>query len=160
MMATDAQINQIEVLSAFAVNLSDFSSEVTAHSNAFVNLITEKLSELRLIQRKAEEICEEVSKERKAAFYAYSSVASSDNNALRKESLIDLEEAQDKEREAKRCLAVINQNVSVAHGLVVTMIDHTKQYSKEALATSEKGIAFLKQSQTTLEQYQSNSKKV
>ena len=58
-MATDAQINQIEVLSSFAVNLSDFSSEVTAHSNAFVNLITEKMSELRLIQKKAEEICNE-----------------------------------------------------------------------------------------------------
>lgn len=159
-MATDAQINQIEVLSSFAVNLSDFSSEVTAHSKAFVNLVTEKMSELRLVQKKAEEICASLSEQRRLAFNAYSKVASSDIPELRKAMLIVLEEAEEKEREAKHCLAIITQNVGVAHGLVVTMIDHTKQYSKEALVTSEKGIAFLKQSQTTLEQYQSNSKKV
>ena len=73
--------------------------------------------------------------------------------------LLKLEEAQKKEIEAKRCLAIIKENVGVAHGRVVCMIDQTKQYSMEAMATSEKGIAFLKQSQTTLEQYQSNSKK-
>lgn len=154
-MATDAQINQIEVLSSFAVNLSDFSSEVTAHSNAFVNLITEKMSELRLIQKKAEEICAAISEERKKAFHAYSEVASSDNNELRKKLLVKLEDAQDKEREAKRCLAVVLQNVGVAHGLVVDMIDHTKQYSKETMETSERGIVFLRQSQASLEQYKS-----
>ena len=58
-MAVDAQINQIDLLSSFAKNLADFSEEITAHSNAFVNLITEKMSELRLTQRKAEEIYNE-----------------------------------------------------------------------------------------------------
>lgn len=158
-MATDAQINQIEVLSSFAVNISDFSSEVTTHSNAFVNLITEKMSELRLIQKKAEEICAAISEQRKKAFHAYSEVASSDNHELRRQLQIILAEAEEKEREAKRCLSIITENVGVAHGRVVCMIDQTKQFSKEAMATSEKGIAFLKQSQTTLEQYQSNSKK-
>ena len=159
-MATDAQINQVEVLSSFAANLADFSEEVTAHSNAFVNLITEKLSELRVMQKKAEEICDQIVEQRKLAFYAYSAVASSDNHELRRKLLIELEDAQDLERDVKRCLSIINQNVGVAHGAVVSMIDNTKQFSKEANFNADKGITFIKKSQITLEQYKSNSKKV
>ena len=55
-MAADAQINQIEVLSSFAVGLANFSESVTGNSNAFVTLITEKMSELRLIEKKADEL--------------------------------------------------------------------------------------------------------
>ena len=158
-MATDAQINQIDVLSSFVKNLADFSEEITAHSNAFVNLITEKMSELRLTQRKAEEIYREICEQRKAIFYAYAKVASSENHELRNELRRKLQDAEEKERIAQRCFYTINRNVEVAHGVVVCMIDNTKQLSKDAAVGSEKGIAFVKKSQMALEQYKSNSKK-
>ena len=156
-MATDAQINQVEILSSFAANLADFSEEVKAHSNAFVNLITEKLSELRVMQKKANEICDDIAEQRKQAFYAYSEAASSENHELCRILLLRLEEVQEKERVAKRCVSIISDNVNVAHGAVVCMIDNTKLFSQNANVNAEKGIAFIKKSQVTLEQYKSKS---
>lgn len=159
-MASDAQINQIEVLSSFAVGLANFSESVTSDSNAFVILITEKLSELRVIEKKAEEICRQIEEQRKGLFHAYAKIAASEDSSLRNQMRVQLQDAEQKEREAKRLYTVIHQNVLVAHGAVTAMIDKTKQFNKESTNSVEKGIAFLKKSQASLEQYKANEKKV
>ena len=159
-MASDAQINQIEVLSSFAAGLANFSESITSNTNSFAVLITEKLSELRVIEKKADEICQQIEKRRKQIFEAYASVAGSDDNYMRNQLSVQLQDAEQKEREAKRLCALIHQNVLVAHGAVTAMIDKTKQFSKETTNNAEKGIAFVKKSQASLEQYKENEKKV
>ena len=157
-MALDAQINQIEVLTSFAVNLSNFSESVTGNSNAFITQITEKLSELRLTERKAEELCHQISSQRKQMFNDYAAIAASDNHEMRNRLLVALQDSEQKEREAKRCLSIIHQYVNVAHGAVIAMIDCTKQFNKDAANNAGKGISFLKLSQANLEKYKSNQK--
>ena len=159
-MASDAQINQIEVLSSFAAGLANFSESVTSNSTSFVILITEKLSELRLVEKKAEEICRQIEEQRKELFHSYAAVAASDDPSMRNQMRVALQDAEQKEREAKRLFAIIHQNVLVAHGAVTAMIDKTKQFNKETSNNVEKGIAFLKKSQANLEQYKINEKKV
>lgn len=159
-MASDAQINQIEVLSSFAVGLANFSESVAKNSNSFVILITEKLSELRLVEKKAEEICRQIEAERKQSFHAYADIAASGDPYLRRQMSVQLQDIEHKEREAKRLYAIIHQNVLVAHGAVTAMIDKTKQFNKEAANSVEKGRAFLKKSQANLEHYKANENKV
>lgn len=159
-MASDAQINQIEVLSSFAVGLANFSESVVGNSNAFVTLITEKMSELRLIEKKADEICRQIEAERKETFHDYAAIAGSDDHMMHNYMITQLQDTEQKEREAKRLLGIIHQNVLVAHGAVIAMIDKTKQFSKETTDNVEKGITFLKRSRTSLEEYKSNEKKV
>ena len=156
----DAQINRIELLSSFAGELAKFSQSVTSNSTAFVNLITEKLSELRLMERKAEEICYQLTEQRKQLFHDYAAIAGYDDNVLHNKSLVLLQDAEEKERIANRCLATIHQNVGIAHSAVITMIDCTKQFEKSTTNEVEKGLAFLKKSQTTLEQYKKTQKKL
>ena len=159
-MASDAQINQIEVLSSFAVGLANFSESITSNSNAFVVLITEKLSDLRLIEKKADDICQQIIEERKKLFHDYASIAGSDNHAMHNHMLSQLQDAEQKEREAKRLFAIIHQNVLVAHNMVITMIDRTKQFNKETTNNVEKGITFIKRSQASLEEYKSHEKSI
>lgn len=159
-MASDAQINQIEVLSSFAAGLANFSESVAGNSNAFVTLITEKLSELRLIEKKADEICQQIEEERKELFHEYAAIAGSDDRAMHNYMLSQLQDAEQKEREAKRLLAIIHQNVLVAHNMVITMIDKTKQFNKETTNNVEKGITFIKRSQANLEEYKSHEKNI
>lgn len=159
-MASDAQINQIEVLSSFAAGLANFSESITSNSNSFVTMITEKLSELRVIEKKANEICRQVEEQRKKIFNEYASIAGSDDNYMRNQLSVLLQDAERKEREAKRLCSIIRQNVLVAHGAVTAMIDDTKQFSKETSNNVEKGIAFVKRSQVSLEQYKENEKQV
>lgn len=159
-MAADAQINQIEVLSSFAVGLANFSESVTGNSNAFVTLVTEKLSELRLIEKKADEICRQIETERKEAFHDYAAIAGGDDHMMQNQMLVHLQDAEQKEREAKRLLGIIHQNVLVAHGAVIAMIDKTKQFGKETADNVEKGITFLKRSQANLEEYKSHEKNI
>lgn len=159
-MATDAQISRIEQLTSFAVNLADFSESVTSNSNAFVSLITEKMSELRLTECKADEICQQITQERQKLFNDYASIAASYDLDLRRMLLLALQEAEQKEQIAKRCQAIIHQNVLVAHGAVIAMIDCTKQFNRDTTDNVEKGISFLKQSHANLEQYKSNQNRV
>ena len=159
-MATDAQISQIEVLSSFAVNLANFSESVVGNSKAFVTLITEKLSELRLAERSAKEKCKQISQEREKLFMEYSRIAGGDNNEYRRQLLVAVKDAEHRERIAKRCCATIRQNVLVAHGAVIVMIDCAKQFSRDASNNAEKGISFLKQSGANLEQYKLNQSKI
>ena len=159
-MASDAQINQIEVLSSFAVGLANFSESITSNTNSFVVLITEKLSELRVIEKKAEEICHQIEEQRKQLFHAYADIAAEGDPYIRNQMRVQLQDAEQKEREAKRLFAIIHQNVLVAHGAVTAMIDKTKQFSKETTNEVEKGVAFVKRSQASLEQYKENEKKV
>lgn len=159
-MASDAQINQIEVLSSFAASLVNFSESITSNSNSFVVLITEKLSELRVMEKKANEICRQVEEQRKQISNAYASIAGTDDNSMRNRLSVQLQDAEQKEREAKRLYSVIRQNVLVTHGAVTAMIDNTKQFGKETSNNVEKGIAFVKRSQLSLEQYNENQKKV
>lgn len=159
-MASDAQINQIELLSSFVQGLANFSESITSNSNAFVVMITEKLSELRVIEKKAEEICRQIEEERKEAFREYAAIAGSDDVEMHNQMLVQLQDVEQKEREAKRLYESIRQNVLVAHGAVIAMIDKTKQFSKETSNNVEKGIAFVKRSQMTLEQYKENERKI
>ena len=159
-MASDAQINQIELLSSFVQGLANFSESITSNSNAFVVMITEKLSELRVIEKKAEEICRQIEEERKEAFHEYAAIAESDDVEMHNQMLVQLQDVEQKEREAKRLYEIIRQNVLVAHGAVIAMIDKTKQFSKETSNNVEKGIAFVKRSQMTLEQYKENERKI
>lgn len=159
-MASDAQINQIEVLSSFAVGLANFSESVTGNSNAFVTLITEKMSELRLIEKKADELCRQIEEERQKAFHSYAAIAGSDNHMMYNQMLVQLQDTEQKEREAKRLFSIIHQNVLVAHGAVIAMIDKTKQFGKETADNVEKGLTFLKRSQANLEEYKSHEKRI
>ena len=152
-MATDAQISQIDTLSSFIVNLANFSESVTSNSNAFATLITEKMSELRLAEQKAEKLCQQITNQRKKTFNEYADIASSTDHELRNRLSVSLQDLEQKERIAKRCLANIRQNVLVAHGAVIAMIDYTKKFNKETSNNIEKGVAFIKKSQVNLEQY-------
>jgi hypothetical protein len=157
-MATDAQINQIDALSSFIVNLANFSESVTSNSNAFATLITEKMSELRLVERKAEEICQQIINERKKKFDEYACIAGSNDNESRNKLSVELQDLERKELIAKRCLSNIHQNVLVAHGAVIAMIDQTKCFNRDAVNHVDKGVAFIKRSQVNLEQYKANQK--
>lgn len=159
-MASDAQINQIEVLSSFAVGLANFSESITSNSNAFVVLMSEKLSDLRLIEKKADDICQQIIAERKAMFHDYAAIAGSNDYGGHNYMLAQLQDAEQKEREAKRLFAIIHQNVLVAHNMVMTMIDKTKQFNKETTSNVEKGITFIKRSQASLEEYKSHEKSI
>ena len=155
-MATDAQINQIDALSSFAINLANFSESVTRNSNAFAMLITEKLSELRLVERKAEEIYQQIINERKKKFDEYAYIAGSDNKELRNRLSVELQDLERKELVAKRCLSNIHQNVLVAHGATIAMIDQTKCFNRDVVNHVDMGVAFIKRSQVNLEQYKAN----
>lgn len=159
-MASDAQINQIELLSSFAVGLANFSESITSNSNAFVVMITEKLSELRVIEKKAEEICRQIEEERKEAFREYAAIAGSDDVEMHNQMLVQLQDIEQKEREAKRLYESIRQNVLVAYNMVTTMIDRTKQFNKETTNNVEKGLTFIKRSQASLEEYKSHEKSI
>jgi hypothetical protein len=69
-----------------------------------------------------------------------------------------LQDLERKELIAKRCLSNIHQNVLVAHGAVIAMIDQTKCFNRDAVNHVDKGVAFIKRSQVNLEQYKANQK--
>lgn len=158
-MATDAQISEIDVLSSFVRYLSDFSEAISSHSNSFTVLMTEKLSELDVIERKAEEMYHQIVHEHRSAFHDFASTPS-DDLELKRSRLCRVQEAARKEYIAQRCYGIIHQQHAVARNSVYVMIDKTKQFHRDTHSTAEQGVLFLKKSKESLEQYKSNSNQV
>lgn len=158
-MATDAKISEIDVLSSFVCHLSDFSEAISSHTNSFAVLMTEKLSELDVIKRKAEEMYHQIVHEYHSALNEYASTPS-DYLELRRMQLQRIQEAERKEKKAQRCYRIICLQHAVARNSVYVMIDSTKHFHRETHSTAEQGVLFLKKSKDSLEQYKSNSNQI
>lgn len=159
-MPTDAQIFQISSLTQYATGLGSFAESTAENSTAFVNLMTEKLYELKEMQKKAQKIQQEVAAERQRLFRAYAAAAQNGNRDDVRDLLKALQVAEQKERIANRNLSLINSQVNVAHGAVITIIDKNKLFKTEITQNVEKGRMFLQKIKIHLEQYMAYSRQI
>lgn len=159
-MSADAQITQISSLTQYVTQLGSFAESTTKNSTAFVNLMTEKLYELREMQKKAQKIQRKVAADRQQLFSAYTAVAQNGDSHAVRDLLVALQDAERKERIANKNLSLINSQVNVAHGAVMAIIDKNKLFKTEITQNVEKGRMFLQKIKMHLEQYTANSKQI
>lgn len=159
-MSADAQITQISSLTQYATQLGSFAESTAENSTAFVNLMTEKLYELREMQKKAQKIQRKVAADRQQLFSAYTAVAQNGDSHVVRNLLVALQDAERKERIANRNLNLINSQVNVAHGAVMAIIDKNKLFKTEITQNVEKGRTFLQKIKIHLEQYTANPKQI
>jgi len=155
-MTADAQISQVEQLTTYAKQLGDFAESISINTTAFVNLVTEKLFELKEMKKAAEKMQYQIAQQKQRLFHAYAEVAQNGEPEFKKKLLLDLQEAEEKERIANRKVGIIDLQVNVAHGAVMAIIDKNKHFRNEIGIRIEAGRSYINKASLLLEQYKDN----
>ena len=158
-MAVDAKVSQIDELTAYAGKMQGFMESVSSNSNALINLMVQKLDGLRKKLKEAEQMEAEAVAEYNALIKAMAYTANDDVQG-RRALLAKKSELENKKNKAKRMREIVAQQVNVAQGATVAIIDGTKTFQNKVKGNVDKGRQVIKKSVGQLEQYNEAKNKV
>lgn len=158
-MAVDAKVSQIDELTAYAGKMQGFMESVSGNCTALSNLMVQKLDSLRKKLKKAEQMEAEAVAEYNALIKAMAYTANDDVQG-RRALLAKKSELENKKNKAKRMREIVAQQVNVAQGATVAIIDGTKSFQNKVRNNVDKGRQVIKKSVGQLEQYNETKNKV
>ena len=158
-MAVDAKVSQIDELTAYAGKMQGFMESVSGNCTALSNLMVQKLDGLRKKLKKAEQMEAEAVAEYNALIKAMAYTANDDVQG-RRALLAKKSELENKKNKAKRMREIVAQQVNVAQGATVAIIDGTKAFQNKVKGNVDKGRQVIKKSVVQLEQYNETKNKV
>ena len=158
-MAVDAKVSQIDELTAYAGKMQGFMESVSGNCTALSNLMVQKLDGLRKKLKKAEQMEAEAVAEYNALIKAMAYTANDDVQG-RRALLAKKSELENKKNKAKRMREIVAQQVNVAQGATVAIIDGTKSFQNKVRNNVDKGRQVIKKSVGQLEQYNETKNKV
>lgn len=158
-MAVDAKVSQIDELTAYAGKMQGFMESVSGNCTALSNLMVQKLDGLRKKLKKAEQMEAEAVAEYNALIKAMAYTANDDVQG-RRALLAKKSELENKKNKAKRMREIVAQQVNVAQGATVAIIDGTKTFQNKVKGNVDKGRQVIKKSVAQLNQYNESKKKI
>ena len=158
-MAVDAKVSQIDELTAYAGKMQGFMESVSGNCTALSNLMVQKLDGLRKKLKKAEQMEAEAVAEYNALIKAMAYTANDDVQG-RRALLAKKSELENKKNKAKRMREIVAQQVNVAQGATVAIIDGTNAFQNKVKGNVDKGRQVIKKSVVQLEQYNETKNKV
>ena len=158
-MAVDAKVSQIDELTAYAGKMQNFMESVSGNCTALSNLMVQKLDGLRKKLKKAEQLEAEAVAEYNELIKAMAYTANDDVQG-RRALLAKKSELENKKNKAKRMREIVAQQVNVAQGATVAIIDGTKTFQNKVKGNVDKGRQVIKKSITQLNQYKEAKKKI
>ena len=156
-MAVDANVSQIDELTAYAGKMQGFMESVSGNCTALSNLMVQKLDGLRKKLKKAEQMEAEAVAEYNALIAA---MARARDSHERQALMAKKSEVENKKNKAKRMREVVAQQVTVAQGATVAIIDGTKVFQNKTKNNVDKGRQVIKKSVAQLTQYNESKKKI
>ena len=156
-MAVDAKVSQIDELTAYAGKMQGFKESVSGNCTALINLMVQKLDGLRKKLKKAEQMEAEAVAEYNALIAA---MARARDSHERQALMAKKSEVENKKNKAKRMREVVAQQVTVAQGATVAIIDGTKVFQNKTKNNVDKGRQVIKKSVVQLNQYNESKKKI
>ena len=156
-MAVDAKVSQIDELTAYASKMQGFMESVSGNCTALSNLMVQKLDGLRKKLKKAEQMEAEAVAEYNALIAA---MAKTRDTQERQALMAKKSEVENKKNKAKRMREIVVQQVTVAQGATVAIIDGTKAFQNKVKNNVDKGRQVIKKSVVQLNQYNESKKKI
>ena len=156
-MAEDAKVSQVSELTAYASKMQGFMESVSGNSTALINTMVQKLDGLRKKLKKAEQMESEAVAEYHALIKA---MASATDEGERRGLMAKKSELENKKNKAKRMREIVAQQVTVAQGATIAIIDGTKMFQNKVKGNVDKGRQVIKKSVAQLNQYNEAKKKI
>lgn len=156
-MAEDAKVSQVSELTAYARKMQSFMESVSGNSTALINTMVQKLDGLRKKLKKAEQMEAEAVAEYNALIKA---MASATDEGERRGLMAKKSELENKKNKAKRMREIVAQQVTVAQGATIAIIDGTKMFQNKVKGNVDKGRQVIKKSVAQLNQYNEAKKKI
>ena len=156
-MAEDAKVSQVSELTAYASKMQGFMESVFGNSTALINTMVQKLDELRKKLKKAEQMEAEAVAEYNALIKA---MASASDERERRALMAQKSELENKKNKAKRMREIVAQQVTVAQGATIAIIDGTKMFQNKVKGNVDKGRQVIKKSVAQLNRYNEAKKKI
>ena len=156
-MAEDAKVSQVSELTAYASKMQGFMESVSGNSTALINTMVQKLDGLRKKLKKAEQMEAEAVAEYHALIKA---MASATDEGERRGLMAKKSELENKKNKAKRMREIVAQQVTVAQGATIAIIDGTKMFQNKVKGNVDKGRQVIKKSVAQLNQYNEAKKKI
>ena len=156
-MAEDAKVSQVSELTAYARKMQGLMESVSGNSTALINTMVQKLDGLRKKLRKAEQMEAEAVAEYNALIKA---MASATDEGERRGLMAKKSELENKKNKAKRMREIVAQQVTVAQGATIAIIDGTKMFQNKVKGNVDKGRQVIKKSVAQLNQYNEAKKKI
>lgn len=156
-MAEDAKVSQVSELTAYAGKMQGFMESVSGNSTALINTMVQKLDGLRKKLKKAEQMESEAVAEYHALIKA---MASATDEGERRGLMAKKSELENKKNKAKRMREIVAQQVTVAQGATIAIIDGTKMFQNKVKGNVDKGRQVIKKSVAQLNRYNEAKKKI
>ena len=150
-MAADASVKRTEELLVFSSFLQSFCDSMAKNGNSFSVLMTQKLEQLKNIQKGAIEVVEQLKEQEREAERAVAARPMREDYFDRVKACHAI---HDKVLAAKRYLGTINLQVQVAQSAVLCIIEDTKMFQDETKVIIDKGRNLLGEAYTQLKLYQ------
>ena len=119
--------------------------------------MVQKLDGLRKKLKKAEQMEAEAVAEYNALIKA---MASASDEREKRALMVKKSELENKKNKAKRMREIVAQQVTVAQGATIAIIDGTKLFQNKVKTNVDKGKQVIKKSVAQLEQYKETKRKV
>ena len=156
-MVEEAKVSQIGELTAYASKMQGFMESVSGNSTALINTMVQKLDGLRKKLKKAEQMEAEAIAEYNALIKA---MASATDEREKRALMARKSGLENKKNKAKRLREIVAQQVTVAQGATIAIIDGTKMFQNKVKGNVDKGRQVIKKSVTQLNQYNESKKKI
>ena len=156
-MAEDAKVSQVSELTAYARKMQGLMESVSGNSTALINTMVQKLDGLRKKLRKAEPMEAEAVADYNALIKA---MASATDEREKRTLMARKSELENKKNKAKRMREIVAQQVTVAQGATIAIIDGTKLFQNKVKSNVDKGLQVIKKSVAQLNQYNEAKKKI
>ena len=156
-MAEDAKVSQVSELTAYAGKMQGFMESVSGNSTTLINTMVQKLDGLRKKLKKADQMEVEALAEYNALIKA---MASATDERERRVLMAKKSELENKKNKAKRMREIVAQQVTVAQGATIAIIDGTKMFQNKVKGNVDKGRQVIKKSVAQLNQYNEAKKKI
>ena len=156
-MAEDAKVSQVSELTAYAGKMHGFMESVLGNSTTLINTMVQKLDGLRKKLKKADQMEVEALAEYNALIKA---MASATDERERRVLMAKKSELENKKNKAKRMREIVAQQVTVAQGATIAIIDGTKMFQNKVKGNVDKGRQVIKKSVAQLNQYNEAKKKI
>lgn len=156
-MAEDAKVSQVSELIAYVGKMQGFMESVLGNSTALINTMVQKQDGLRKKLKKAEQMEAEAVAEYNVLIKA---MASATDEGERRGLMAKKSELENKKNKAKRMREIVAQQVTVAQGATIAIIDGTKMFQNKVKGNVDKGRQVIKKSVAQLNQYNEAKKKI
>lgn len=151
-MANDASITRVEELARMAKFFQDFSLAMSKNGTSLVNVMMQKLEEMRKKKKRAEALMMQADKEYYSILNEFASTPSEDYER-QSQLRLQVQEAKHKLDDARKMCETVSLNVNVAQGMVRCMVDNTKVFQNKLASSVEEGVNLLRKSAMELQQY-------